>query len=97
MRIHSFKQRSGQIHGGRLGLFIYRIICFKYDVFHACRREIDYFPLYSALEATYAFVSRFPARENGRKMEEKERMAEHIDKHWTDARVIDTCPQEGRR
>lgn len=36
--------------------------------------------------------------ENGRKMEEEEeRMAEHIDKRWTDAGVIDTCPQEGRR
>lgn len=29
--------------------------------------------------------------------EEEERMAEHIDKRWTDAGVIDTCPQEGRR
>lgn len=64
----------------------------------ACRLVASLFPPYLALEATYAFVSRFPARENGRKMEEEERMAEHIDKHWTDAAgVIDTCPQEGRR
>lgn len=66
--------------------------------FHACLDGFHYFPLISrSLEATYAFVSRFLARENGRKMEEEKRMAEHIDKHWTDTGVIDTCPQEGRR